>query len=230
MAETLPLFPLGTVLMPGTPLPLHVFEPRYRQLTIDLVTGSVPGKEFGVIAVREGWTPDRDGIRGLHRVGCTAELRDVRKLSDGRFDIVTRGIRRFRLLALDSESHPYLMGTVEWLPDARDDADDADDTGGHLGGLVKAARAAHRRYCATAWQSDEWREPATDIAPDNLAHLLAADCLLPMRDRQLLLEQTRPAHRLRMVHALLCRETTLLARLRAVPAPLSTYAVEHSDN
>ena len=83
------MFPLGTVLMPGMPLPLHIFEPRYRQLTVDLVTSTVPGKEFGVIAVREGWTPDRDGIHGLHRVGCTAELRDVRKLADGRFDIVT---------------------------------------------------------------------------------------------------------------------------------------------
>ncbi len=223
------MFPLGTVLMPGMPLPLHIFEPRYRQLTVDLVTSSVPGKEFGVIAVREGWTPDRDGIHGLHRVGCTAELRDVRKLADGRFDIVTRGSRRFRLLTLDPESRPYLMGSVEWLPDTEDDTDDA-GVGVPLGGLVKAARAAHRRYCATAWQSGEWREPASDIATDNLAHLLAADCLLPIRDRQLLLEQTRPGHRLRMVHALLCRETTLLAQLRAVPAPLSSYAVEHSDN
>ena len=46
--ETLPLFPLGTVLLPGAALPLHVFEPRYRQLTIDLLTGAVPGKQFGV--------------------------------------------------------------------------------------------------------------------------------------------------------------------------------------
>jgi hypothetical protein len=226
VAETLPLFPLGTVLMPGAPLPLHVFEPRYRQLTIDLVTGTVPGKEFGVIAVREGWIPDRDGIRGLHRVGCTAELRDVRKLPDGRFDIVTRGSRRFRLLDLDSESRPYLMGSVEWLPDVPDDP----PIGPRLTGLVRAARAAHRRYCATAWQSEGWKEPPTDVDPATLSHLLAADCLLPIRDRQLLLEQIRPARRLRMVHALLCRETTLLAQLRAVPAPMSSYAVEHSDN
>jgi Lon protease-like protein len=225
VAETLPLFPLGTVLMPGTPLPLHIFEPRYRQLTIDLVTGALPSKEFGVIAVREGWVPDRDGIHSLHRVGCTAELRDVRKLSDGRFDIVTRGARRFRLRKLDTESRPYLMGEVEWLPDTDDDA-----TGDRLDGLAAAARAAHRRYCTTAWRSEEWREPANDTDPDTLSHLLAADCLLPIRDRQLLLEQTRPAHRLRMVHALLCRETMLLARLRAVPAPLASFAVEHSDN
>ncbi|MDQ2709369.1 MAG: LON peptidase substrate-binding domain-containing protein [Actinomycetota bacterium] len=225
----LPLFPLGTVLMPGAQLSLHIFEPRYRQLTIDLVTGALPTKEFGVIAVREGWAPDRDGIRGLHRVGCTAELRDVQKHADGRFDIVTRGARRFRLQTLDARSRPYLMGTVEWLPDTDDDAGDVSAVD-HLSGLVHAARAAHRRYCAAAWRSEEWREPASDIEPRTLPHLLAADCLLPIRDRQLLLEQTRPAHRLRMVHALLCRETTLLSRLHAVPAPLSSYAVEHSDN
>jgi hypothetical protein len=226
VAETLPLFPLGTVLMPGTSLPLHVFEPRYRQLTIDLVTGTVPGKEFGVIAVREGWMPDRDGIRGLHRVGCSAELVDVRKLPDGRFDLVTRGSRRFRLLELDADSRPYLIGTVEWLPDAPGE----ESTGDRLTGLSVAARAAHERYCRTAWRSEEWRGPAQDVTLETLPHLLAADCLLPMRDRQLLLEQTCPTRRLRMVRALLSREAMLLAELRAVPAPLSSYAVEHSDN
>jgi Lon protease-like protein len=211
--------------MPGTSLPLHVFEPRYRQLTIDLVTGTVPGKEFGVIAVREGWAPDHDGIRGLHRVGCSAELRDVRKLPDGRFDIVTRGSRRFRLLELDAGSRPYLIGTVAWLPDVPDGT-----PGDRMQGLSAAARAAHQRYCQTAWRAEEWREPADDVNPDTLPHLLAADCLLPMRDRQLLLEQTCPTHRLRMVRALLSREAILLSELRAVPAPLSSYAVDHSDN
>lgn len=223
MAETLPLFPLGTVLMPGASLPLHVFEPRYRQLTIDLVTGTVPGNEFGVVAVREGWLPDRDGIEGLHRVGCTAELLDVRKLPDGRFDIVTRGVRRFRLLEVDATSKPYLIGTVTWLPDAPAATEELPD-------LAAAARSAHQRYCQTAWRGGEWREPAKDASPATLAHLLAADCLLSMRDRQLLLEQTCPTRRLRMIRALLCREATLLAELHAVPAPLTTYRVEHSEN
>jgi Lon protease-like protein len=212
--------------MPGNTLPLHVFEPRYRQLTIDLVTGKLPGKEFGVIAVREGWAPDRDGIRGLHRVGCTAELRDVRKLPDGRFDIVTTGARRFRLLELDTESRPYLLGSVVWLPDRCEERVPAE----RLHRLGAAARAAHRRYCQTAWRSEEWHAPAEDVTPETLPHRLAADCLLPMRDRQLLLEQTCPARRLRLVRALLHREARLLAELRAVPAPISSYAVDYSEN
>ncbi len=225
MAETVPVFPLGTVLMPGALLPLHIFEPRYRQLTIDLVTGAVPDKEFGVVAVREGWTPDDDGAEGLHAVGCTAQLRDVRRLPDGRFDIVSRGARRFRLLDIDAESKPYLMGSVEFLPDG--DPEPGEDL---TSMLVAAARDAHRRYCATAWKSDDWSEPDADITSDHLPHVLAADCLLPLTDRQSLLEQTSPTERLRMVRLLLARETGLLAQLRAVPAPITTYAVESSAN
>ncbi|MCY7340509.1 MAG: LON peptidase substrate-binding domain-containing protein [Pseudonocardia sp.] len=226
MAETLPLFPLGTVLMPGASLPLHIFEPRYRQLIVDLVTGAVPEKEFGVIAVREGWAPDDDGMAGFYGIGCTAGIRDVRRLPDGRFDIVTRGARRFRLLEADTESKPYLMGSVEFLPDTATPADAGDMTRM----LIAAARAAHRRYCATAWKSGDWSEPDADVEPATLPHVLAADCLLPMDDRQDLLEQTSPTQRLRMVRTLLARETGLLAHLRAVPAPITTYAVEHGFN
>lgn len=226
VADTLPLFPLGTVLMPGMSLPLHIFEPRYRQLTIDLVTGTVPNREFGVIAIREGWLPDNDGMEGLHRVGCTAQLRDVRKLPDGRFDVVTAGGRRFRLLEVDDESRPYMMGTVAWLPDV----DDPDTPPENLDGLADAAKAAHARYCETAWRAGDWDRPSMEATTETLAHLLAADCLLPMRDRQLLLEQTNPTTRLRLIRILLAREAALLSELRAVPTPLSSFAVEHSDN
>lgn len=227
MPETLPLFPLGTVLLPGATLPLHVFEPRYRQLTVDLVTGTVPDREFGVVAAREGWAPDEDGIAGLHTVGCTALLRDARRLPDGRFDLVTEGSRRFRLLDLDAESQPYLMASVEPLPD--EPADDA-----AIGELIRilstAARAAHRRYCAAAWKAGEWSEPEPDVEPGKLPHVLASDCLLPVGDRQRLLELTSPVDRLRLVRVLLAREASLLSHLRAIPAPITTYAVDHSVN
>lgn len=212
--------------MPGTPLPLHIFEPRYRQLTVDLVTGVLPGKQFGVVAVREGWTPDdgSDESGGLHRMGCTAELLDARRLPDGRFDVVTRGVRRFRLLNVDAEARPYLTGEVEYVPDEPAAAPE------ELPALATAARAAHRRYCVTAWKSGDWSEPADEVGTAELAHVLAADCLLPMSDRQRLLEQTSPEVRLRMVRALLIREAGLLHRLHAVPAPLHTYSVGHSAN
>ena len=149
----------------------------------------------------------------------------MRRLPDGRFDIVTRGGRRFRLLELDAQSKPYLMGSVEYLPDA-----ESPPPAGMIQMLSAAARAAHRRYCSTAWRSGDWSEPASDMAPSTLAHVLAADCLLPIDDRQHLLEQISPTERLRMVRLLLARETGLLSQLRAVPAPTTSFAVDHSSN
>ena len=188
MAETLPIFPLGTVLLPGASLPLHIFEPRYRQLTVDLVTGAVTGRSFGVVAIRQGWVTDVDELSQLHEIGCSATLRQVDRLPDGRFDIVTRGERRFRLLDLDSGSAPYLLGSVEWLPDA----EVAGASVAAAPQLSESARAAHRRYCNAAWHREDWTEPEIGADTGTLAHLLAADCLLTIEDRQGLLEERNP--------------------------------------
>nr|WP_083466587.1 LON peptidase substrate-binding domain-containing protein [Kibdelosporangium sp. MJ126-NF4]CEL16940.1 Uncharacterized protein, similar to the N-terminal domain of Lon protease [Kibdelosporangium sp. MJ126-NF4] len=226
MPETLPLFPLQTVLLPGANLPLHVFEPRYRQLTVDLVTGTVPEKRFGVVAIKAPVTEEVDKVDQLLAVGCSAVLRQATRLSDGRYDIVTTGEKRFRLLDLDATSAPYLVGTVEWIPDIRTPSGLADK----VASLADSARAAYRRYCETAWERGDWDEPAADTDPADLAHLLAADALLPMEDRQALLEETRAAYRLRMVHRLLTREAGIIAALHAVPAPASAFSTPMNLN
>lgn len=222
MAETLPLFPLGTVLLPGASLPLHIFEPRYRQLTVDLVTGAVPGRSFGVIAVKQRL----DSAEETHEIGCSAVLREARRLPDGRFDIVARGGKRFRLLDIDETSAPYLVGSVEWVPDGNP----PDEELMLLPMLARSAREAHRRYCSAAWQHGEWDEPAEDVDVAALPHLLAADCLLTLEDRQALLEECNPAERLRLVRILLVREAVFLRTLRAVPVPLNQFAVQTSRN
>jgi Lon protease-like protein len=227
VAETLPLFPLGTVLLPGASLPLHIFEPRYRQLTVDLMTGTVPDRSFGVIATRQGSGDGSDGAVATHEVGCSALLREARQLPDGRYDIVTRGDRRFRLLGIDDTAPaPYLVGTVEWLPDDETD----EEQRALLPMLAKSAREAHRHYCSAAWQHGDWEEPDADVEPAALPHLLAADCLLTLEDRQALLEERNPLHRLRMVRGLLVREAEFLRQLRAVPVPLSQFGVETTRN
>lgn len=224
MAETLPLFPLGTVLLPGASLPLHIFEPRYRQLTVDLVTGAVPGRSFGVVALRQGQHEDAE--QQTHAIGCTATLREARRLPDGRFDIVTRGGERFRLLDVDETSAPYLVGSVEGVPD--DDLPAEQRT--LLPMLAGSAREAHRRYCTTAWQHGDWDSPAEDITTAALSYLLASDCLLTLEDRQALLEERCPAQRLRLVRSLLVREAAFLRAWRAVPVPLNQFAVETTRN
>lgn len=207
-------------------MPLHIFEPRYRQLTMDLVTSALPGRHFGVIAKKPGWSVDVDQPDQVCGVGCSAVLREVKRLPDGRFDIVTRGDRRFRLLTIDSTSAPYLLGVVEWLPDSTPTGRLAT----LMPALAAAARAAHRRYCQAAWQSGDWSEPPKDTDPAELAHVIAADCLLAEGDRQRLLEETCPARRLRLARRLLHLEAEILANLRAVPMQLSDLEEQASLN
>ena len=225
-STTIPLFPLAAVLLPGTPLPLHIFEPRYRQLVNDLITDAVSGNSFGVVATKPGWTGDVRTVEQVRQVGCTALLREVKSLPDGRFDVVTRGTDRFRLLDIDDAAAPYLTGIVDWLPDSEPEPRVAE----LAPALVASVRAAHQRYCQAAWQREDWVEPPQDTPPDQLAHLVAADCLLDSEDRQRLLEQTCPVRRLRMVRTMLNRETGILRALRAVPIPLSDLNPRSSLN
>src|SRR5205807_2735707 len=113
-------------------------------------------------------------VEQVRTVGCAALLREVKSLPDGRFDIVTRGTDRFRLLHIDDAAAPYLTGIVEWLPDSTPEP--------RLAALepplVASVRGAHRRYCQAAWQREDWVEPPEDTPPDQPAHLLAADRLL----------------------------------------------------
>src|SRR5580698_7805870 len=140
MTEMLPLFPLSTVLYPGLPLPLHIFEERYRQLVRDLLAGPEP-PVFGVVAIREGRETGIDGVSSLYPVGCTAVLRQVQRYPDGRYDITTSGARRFRLLELN-ESRLYLQGEVEMLPDETGDEaaaqTEADIVRAAFGGYLRA--------------------------------------------------------------------------------------------
>ena len=222
MAETIPLFPLGTVLLPGASLPLHIFEPRYRQLTIDLVTGAVPRRSFGVIAVKQ----NLGSVEQTHDIGCTALLQKARRLPDGRFDIITQGEKRFRLLDIDDASAPYLMGRVEWMPDTNPPA----ERSMLVARLSQAAREAHRRYCCAARRPGDWLEPKEDTDIATLGHLLASDCLLTLEDHQSVLEERDPVNRLRLVRTLLAREAAFLQTLRAVPVPLEEFAEKVSHN
>src|SRR6266576_1923225 len=113
MSETLPLFPLGTVLYPGLLLPLNIFEERYRELVRDLLDGPEP-RRFGVIAIRKGRETGVDGISALYQIGCTATVREVAEQDDGRYHLVTVGTQRFQLASLDN-SRPYLQGEVDLL-------------------------------------------------------------------------------------------------------------------
>ncbi|HLQ56059.1 MAG TPA: LON peptidase substrate-binding domain-containing protein [Streptosporangiaceae bacterium] len=216
MSETMPLFPLGTVLFPGLLLPLHIFEQRYRQLVSDLLAGPEP-RRFGVIAIRKGRETGLDGISALYEVGCIATVRQVTEHEDGRFDLVTAGTQRFRLAGLD-DSKPYLQAEVDLLPD-----DTGDDTAARL--AAQAAQHAFRDYLSALACQGATQLSIPDLPDDPvmLSYLVAASMIIDLSGKQALLAQPDAAGRLAAERALLSRETTMLRSLTSTPAPDLRY-------
>lgn len=213
MPQRLPLFPLGLVLFPGLVLPLHVFEERYRVLVRELLERPEGDRAFGVVAIRQGREVDVDGVQALHEVGCTAQLRKVDAYDDGRFDIVTTGVTRFRLLGL-SHNQPYLVGDIELLPDPLVEVDEAVLLGA-------AVRAAYVDYLAALGEAGADSVDAPDLPTDEvvLSYLVAATVLIDLEDRQALLAAPDAVTRLGIERALLRREARLLRVFGAAPAP-----------
>lgn len=207
--QRLPLFPLGTVLVPGLVLPLHIFEPRYRELVADLLVRPEEERVFGVVAIKAGHEVGRDGARALYPVGCTAVVRRVTPYDDGRYDLVTSGAVRFRLEGIDEAAGTsYLTGLVSPLPDA--DGDDADAAA--LARDVGLRFAAYRQRLGAA-------QTGLPTSPRVLSYLVAAAMILDLPDRQALLEQPDTARRLVAARGLLGRERVLIDALGALPAP-----------
>lgn len=110
--ETIPLFPLNTVLFPGMVLPLHIFEERYKQMIGYCLAQSQP---FGVVLIKTGRA--EGPFQGeLHRIGTTARVTRAAQLSDGRMNIMTIGQQRFRIIELHTDQQPYLLATIENFP------------------------------------------------------------------------------------------------------------------
>jgi Lon protease-like protein len=227
VADALPLFPLGhTVLFPGVVLPLHVFEERYRELVqglVELPEGTP--RRFGVVAIRQGWEVGAEAAEALHGVGCAAELRRVSRYPDGRYDIVTVGADRFRLLDVDRDSQPYLLGSVEWLP-----PDPPPDPPSDAAGLAASVAALFSEYvtAAAGLQARPVDTPELPDDPGELSYLVAAGAVLTLEDRQALLEFDTAQARLKAELRLLKRETTMVRRLRALPVPIAELQVTQS--
>ena len=99
MSETLPLFPLSTVLFPGMRLAAAHLRAAVPAACRATCSRRPEPRRFGVIAIRKGRETGADGVTALHEVGCVATVRQVTPLDDGQFDLVTVGTERFRLLA-----------------------------------------------------------------------------------------------------------------------------------
>jgi Lon protease-like protein len=115
LPAAIPLFPLPDVtLFPNTTQPFHIFEPRYRAMVEDaLATDSI----IGMVMLQPGFEPQYEGRPPIHAIGCAGVIVSSERLADGRFNIVVRGLTKFRVLGED-HSRLYRLADVEELPEA----------------------------------------------------------------------------------------------------------------
>ncbi len=211
MAEVIPLFPLSHVLLPGMPLPLHIFEDRYREL-LDDIADAPGGARFGVIALRSG-TEARtaatvDGGPDLEPIGTLAEIIELEPREDGTSDLLSVGSRRFRIEQLIPSGKPYLRAVVQFLDE--DDGPLTDDQELRARELIEVFDAILIRLAGRATGSE---------LPDDanqLSYQIAARLPLPPGERQALLTDATTAERLERVSTLLRREIALLQCTRSI--------------
>ena len=175
MSTLLPLFPLDLVLLPGTPLPLHIFEPRYREMISECLDRS---QHFGVLSGKE---------QELSEIGCTAEILTVtKKYEDGRMDIVTEGRVRFEVLQLNQE-RSFLQGEVIYLRDEPGTASQEE---------IAQALKLHTEIMTLAGAEPE---RSSEVNEGQLSFHLAGSLPLDLDFKQSLLGMTSEAERLRAI-------------------------------
>ena len=115
LPPSIPLFPLpNVVLFPNVLLPLHIFEPRYRDMMADALRGD---RIIGMVLLRPGYETQYEGRPPIYEVGCAGVITHSQPLADGRYDIVLRGIEKFRVTSED-HGRSYRVGQVEAIPEA----------------------------------------------------------------------------------------------------------------
>lgn len=172
MSTLLPLFPLDVVLLPGTPLPLHIFEPRYREMIAECLEQKI---SFGVVRAKE---------EGLAEIGCTAKIVTVTKnYGDGRMDIVTEGQRRFEIMELDHE-RSFLRADVLYLDD---------DPAPAAAGEIAQAVELHGELMSLSGIASSG---APDLEPHHISFQLAGSLPLDSDFKQTLLGMKSEAERI----------------------------------
>lgn len=195
----LPIFPLALVLFPGVPLPLHIFEPRYRQMLSDVRAGN---SLFGV-SYFDASTSEKDVPPAGH-VGCVAEVTEMQSLPDGRSNILTVGIIRYRISEYVERGEPYLLARVNFFEDEAEDQNVLSE------GAHEVAETFTRIARAVRIINDE-RASLPDISdtePQRLSFLVAAAMEVDTDVKQDLLELRSTTERLQRLREMLKRAVT----------------------
>jgi Lon protease-like protein len=120
LPSVIPIFPLeDAMLFPGVSRPLHIFEPRYRAMVAAALKGD---RIIGMVTLRPGYEPNYEGRPPVYPIGCAGEITDFERLPDGRYNIVLRGLVKFRVVDED-QSQLYRRARVDALPEVPDEGD-----------------------------------------------------------------------------------------------------------
>lgn len=194
--DRVPLFPLQAVLFPGTSIPLHIFEPRYREMIEECVKTNCP---FGVVLIRNGSeVDDGSGQPEISRVGCLARVVRTEELDDGRYFVEATGSKRFSLKKT-SNTRSFLTGSVTPLDEQSSDPEKLD-------ALCARVREQFRLYIVRLLERLN-RTVSTIHLPDDptaLSFAVAGAMDVPLLDKQRLLEAPSTEVRLDMEHSMLC--------------------------
>jgi Lon protease-like protein len=178
LPPTLPIFPLpNVVLFPNVFLPLHIFEPRYREMVADALAGD---RIIGMVLLRPGWETGYEGRPAVYSIGCAGLITFSEQHEDGRYNIVLRGMQKFRITGED-QSRSYRLATVEAV---------AEDVTAEDRAIVRSER---RRLEALLVPQPEGRGVDSKVPPsmsdEDLVNALAQYLDLEPVEKQALLER-----------------------------------------
>jgi len=201
VSDLLAIFPLPTVvLFPGVFLPLHIFEPRYREMVADALATD---RLIGMVLLRQGWEADYERRPPVYSVGCSGLITHCEKLQDGRYNIVLRGLDRFRIVGED-ETRAYRRARTEPLPEPGLTSQDR--------ALLRQQRGRLEALIAPSERGGGIDARAAEAMSDeDLVNALAQYLDLEPIEKQALLEQPAVPARARALIELL-EMKTLLAR------------------
>lgn len=206
-AIELPLFPLSSVLFPGTAAPLHIFEPRYRQMIADC---QLENKPFGFVLVQ----PESEHLQEIpYSIGTIAEIRNLEQLDDGRYTLMAVGTKRFRILSQHRQK-PYLSGIVEILDDREEQVQD-------LQIVMPNATHLFQSYLKMLLEVANAGDVETNLPdePQELSYFIAYFLDVQEEQKQHFLELTSTKQRLEEEVAILRREVPFMREILSKKVP-----------
>jgi hypothetical protein len=183
LTTLIPVFPLpDVVLFPGVFLPLHIFELRYREMVKDCLAAD---RLIGISLIRPGWDHDTAGRPAIYPIGCVGLISHIEELSDGRYNLVLRGVEKFRVVREEGAARTYRRASVDYFEESMTAADRE---------AVRRQRHQLERLLTAVADAPDQPFPS-NLSDEEVVNALAQYLDLEPVERQALLEQDGVARR-----------------------------------